>query len=635
MPKKQSVNKRIKLAFYGIIGCLVLISARLFYWQVIKAQTLQSEAARQTIFHNTIEGDRGKIYTADNSLLVGNQTVYDLYVNTREINIDQLDLINRLVDIFDNYYQQLDAQAIPVHPATDAQNSGQQPVSEQQAGEQQSNEGQTDGDTQETSDAQKTNDTQQINVPRNSTLNKKFDPDQFRESLTAVFSNTESRVWFRLQRRLSPQLKTEIEAANIQGLHLIEKQLRYYPEGSMAAHVSGFLGEDESGQNIGYFGIEGALNKELQGRSKSITYRRDAVGRQMADQKLDFSNLDGRDVTLSIRRDIQFIANSTLIKGIKNSGSLSGEIVVMDPKTGAILALAAWPNYDPAHYYQYSTESYRNPALTNLFEPGSIFKIFTLAAGLDSNTISPNTICTRCDGPRVIGEHTIKTWNDEYNPGINMTDALKKSDNTALVFAVEQIGHDNFVEYLQKFGIGEALNIDLQEDRSSPLKTKFRRVELANASFGQGFYTNVLQIVRAAGAIANQGKMMKPYIVEQVTDGQTQKTIEHEPEVLREVLSPETASTLTTMMVKAAPERNNLINQNYTVAGKTGTAQIASQEGGYREQGTIASYIGFAPAENPKFVMMVKLNEPSISPWAEATAVPIWYEAADKIILAL
>lgn len=589
MPKKSSATGRIKLTFLGIMVCLGLISARLFYWQVIKSQALTTQAVRQTTAQDVIKGQRGRIFTVDGHLLVGNQTVYDLYVNKREIKLDQLELINKLVDIFEDYYQ--------TSPESDIEINSDEP-------------------------------TPQPTFHNN----PNFNPEDLRQSLTETFSR--SATWLRLERSLPTTLKDKIEQERFAGIHLIEEAVRYYPEGSMAAHITGFLGKDEDENSLGYFGIEGALDKELKEHQKFIKYKKDAKGTHLADQKLDFSNLDGRDIILTIRRDIQFIANNALVNGIKTTGSKNGSIVIMEPSTGAILALAAWPNYDPAFYFNYATESYRNPTLADLFEPGSIFKIFTLAIGLDTDAITPQTVCTRCAGPRIFGSYTIKTWNEQYHPDINMTEALKKSDNTALVFAVEQIGHDPFVEYLQKFGIGEEIKIDLQEDRPSPFKTSYRPVELANASFGQGFYTNVMQMVRAAGAIANQGVMMKPYIVEQVSDSQTQDTITYDPEVMRRVIEKETAQEITKMMIHSAPDRGSLINQHYLVAGKTGTAQIA-EAGGYRERGTIASYIGFAPANDPKFVMMVKLNEPQNSPWAEATAVPIWYEVADKIILML
>lgn len=584
MSQVSAVNHRIKTAFLIILGTLFLISLRLFYWQVVKSQALRSVASRQLSTQNIIKGQRGKIYSADNRLLVGNKTVYDLYVNKNELKIEQHDLVEQLVDLFETFH------------------------------------------LQQIKDVK--NETKEVDQSL-----EEFNSDEFQQKLNNALDRTSS--WILLHSSLCEEQKTMVESTRITGLHLIEQSVRHYPEGSMAAHVTGFVGKDEGGLSVGFYGIEGALNKELQGQEKVIHYKRDAQGQQLADQKLDFSNLSGRDVTLTIRRDIQYIANEELIRGVKQTQSKKGEIVIMDPKTGAILAMATWPHYDPQEYHQTPTELLKNPILTDLYEPGSIFKIFTMATGIDTQAISPETICDNCSGPRVFGEFTIRTWNNEYNPNISMTDALKKSDNVALVYAVEKIGEKNFINYLKKFGIGDALEVDLQEDRSTPLRDRLRLVELANASFGQGFLTNSLQLVRAAGAIANQGIMMRPYIVQEVSDSQTQDKIVYEPQVLKKVLEKESASTVTKMMINSAPTRDSLIGQHFLVAGKTGTAQIASPEGGYRETGTIASFLGFAPADDPKFVMIVKLTEPAISPWAEVTAVPIWYDVADKIILVL
>jgi cell division protein FtsI/penicillin-binding protein 2 len=584
MSQVSAVNHRIKTAFLIILGTLFLISLRLFYWQVIRSQTLKSAASKQLSAQNTIKGQRGKIFTADNKLLVGNTTVYDLYVNKNELKIEQDNLIEQLINLFETFHLQ---------QIQDEKNGNEE-------------------------------------VSQNF---KEFSSDEFRQKLKNALDRTSS--WILLSSSLCEELKTLVESNRITGLHFIEQSVRHYPEGSMAAHITGFVGSDEDGLNVGFYGIEGALNKELKGQEKIIRYKQDAQGQQLADQKLDFSSLDGRDVTLTIRRDIQFIATEELKKGVAQTQSKKGEIVIMDPKTGAILAMATWPHYDPQEYHLTPTEVLKNPILTDLYEPGSIFKIFTIATGIDTQAITPETICDNCSGPRVFGDFAIRTWNNEYNPNISMTDALKKSDNVALVYAVEKIGGENFINYLKKFGIGDALEIDLQEDRSTPLRDKLRPVELANASFGQGFLTNSLQLVRAAGAIANQGIMMRPYIVQEVSDSQTQGKIIHEPQILKKVLEKESANTVTKMMINSAPTRGNWVDQHFLIAGKTGTAQIASSEGGYRETGTIASFLGFAPADDPKFVMIVKLTEPLLSPWAEVTAVPIWYDVADKIMLVL
>ncbi len=586
MPHSDLIHRRLKSVFLLIVFGFLIIGGRLFYWQVIKASSLKTQALNQTINQDVIRGQRGKIYTADGSLLVGNQTAYQLFINKKELELDQLELVNRLTELLKtDYLQQLEEQ-----------------------------------NSKNVSEKNKTELTEQYSQDLKQILIQRLESDS---------------SWIMLQDNISSDLKNQIQSEQIVGLHFIETDVRVYPEGSIAAHLTGFLGKDEQGNNLGYFGIEGALNRELEASEKRIQVRRDGEGRQLADQKIDFTNLDGRDITLSIRRDLQFIAEEALAAGVKRYQSLSGEIVIMDPETGEILALATYPHYDPADYRNYSTKEYKNPVLANLYEPGSTFKTITVAAGLDSGAVTPDTTCSDCTGPKIIDDYTIKTWNDEYNPGITVKEALRKSDNIAMIGVTEKIGSKQFLDYLHKFGLGEALNVDLQEDFSTPMPDNLGPVELATASFGQGISVNSLQLIRAVSAIANQGLLMKPILVKEVYDPQTQETIHYKPQISRRVIETETAARTTELMVHSAPERSNWISQNYTVAGKTGTAQIASRGGGYRDEGTIASYIGFAPAENPKFVMLVKLQEPQLSPWGATTAVPIWYDVADKIILRL
>jgi cell division protein FtsI/penicillin-binding protein 2 len=217
-----------------------------------------------------------------------------------------------------------------------------------------------------------------------------------------------------------------------------------------------------------------------------------------------------------------------------------------------------------------------------------------------------------------------------------MRDALAKSDNVAMIYAAETMGAETFTSYLKKFGIGERIHIDLQDDTTTPFPSKWGEVELATASFGQGISTNSLQMVRAVGAIANQGILVRPKIIYSVTDHQTGQEIVTPPKEERQVVSAETARTVTEMMVNAARsgEAQWVFSDTHTIAGKTGTSQIPIP-GGYKEDATIASFIGFAPIDNPQFVMLVKLVEPQSSPWAAETAAPLWYQIASRLFLLL
>ncbi|MDQ5950851.1 MAG: hypothetical protein QG639_128, partial [Patescibacteria group bacterium] len=436
---------------------------------------------------------------------------------------------------------------------------------------------------------------------------------------------------------ISEEIKQEILSLNIHGLGFDAYEVRDYPEASMAAQLTGFVGKNENGEDTGYFGIEGGLDQELKGRSLKTTVLTDALGQQLtAEQRIKTNNLNGRDVTLTIRRDLQYLVETKLKQGMEKYGAESGEIIVMDPSTGKILAMASAPTYAQDSFFKHDASLYQNPSLSSVYEPGSTFKLLTVAAGLEEKVISPDTVCDTCSGPRTYGQYTIRTWNDVYHPGTTMTEGLANSDNTAMIFIAEKLGAERLKHYLQQFGLGESLHIDLQGDLDTPFPKQWGPVELATISFGQGISLTSLQLMRAVSTIANDGVMMRPQIVQGVSDPASGTLIEAEPFKEREVISKETADTLSTMMIESAEhgEAQWTASPDHRIAGKTGTSQVAI-EGGYLEDATIASFIGFAPPENPKFVMLVKLVKPTSSVWAAETAAPLWYSVADDLFLVL
>ena len=309
----------------------------------------------------------------------------------------------------------------------------------------------------------------------------------------------------------------------------------------------------------------------------------------------------------------------------------------MEPQSGKILGMASYPNYEPQKFFEYESGTYKNPSLANAYEPGSTFKVLTVAAGIDAGVIEPDTKCPNCDGPREIGKYTIRTWNNEYHPDINMSEALAKSDNIAMIFVAEKLGNEKLIDYLKKFGIGQITGVELQEDSSPNFPEKWGNVELATRSFGQGISVTGLQLVRAIASIANGGELVTPQIIEKVIDKKTGQEITVQPTLKNQIISKQSAQQVTQMMIYAAKygEAQWTATRNYTVAGKTGTSQVPDESGGYKKEATIASFIGFTPAQNPKYIMLVKLNEPQSSPWAAETAAPLWYQIADQLELLL
>lgn len=571
---------RLKV-FITLVGCVSLIvGIRLFYWQIIKGPALRAEAFQQYQRTVKVSGQRGSLYTADGHLLVGTTQVYRLYAEPPKYSASLEEMVEKIRPfILENDWEYQ-------HAASDTDKLTRQAV----VGDELRN---------------------RLNKPENK--------------------------WVQLPWTLTEAQRDKLAEVGLKGIGTTAVDKRLYPEASMAAHLTGFVGKNQDGEDVGYFGLEGALDKELRGRSQSATVQTDGLGMALAGYaQLGLVSPQGRDVTLTIRRDVQNMLEQMLEEGVKKYGAKTGEVVVMEPSTGRILGLATYPSYDQASFSQFPTEVYKNPAAAATFEPGSIFKPLTVAAGIDAGLINPDTICTRCEGPRLIDGYTIKTWNNVYSPDVSMRDALAKSDNVAMIFVAEKLGIERFKQYIEAFGINQRSNIELQEDTAAPFPTKWGPVELATRSFGQGISTTTLQMIRALGAIANQGKMMRPLIIEKVTDPISQKEIVTQPVVEGQPISPATAQQVVQMMVHAASkgEAQWTASRTHTVAGKTGTSQIAVN-GAYDPEKTIASFVGFAPAASPKFIMLVKLTEPSKSPWAAETAAPLWYAMAQKLYLLL
>ena len=304
----------------------------------------------------------------------------------------------------------------------------------------------------------------------------------------------------------------------------------------------------------------------------------------------------------------------------------------MDPATGQILALTSLPSYLPEDYKKYPPENYRIPAIADTYEPGSTFKTVVMASALDAGVIKPDDVCADpCQGPVQIGKYQIKTWDNHYFPGQTMTEILERSDNVGMVYVGSLIGKSAFAKYLHDFGIGQPTHIDLEAETVPKLKSSWGDIDLATASFGQGLAVTSIEMVSAVGAIANGGTLMEPHIVTAVRS--SDQTIPIPPKRVRQVIKPQTAREMTAMMVKSAQhgEANWTIPEGYQIAGKTGTAQVPIA-GHYDTENTIASFIGFAPADKPRFVMLVKLKAPQSSPWASETAAPLWFKIMTDIL---
>lgn len=437
--------------------------------------------------------------------------------------------------------------------------------------------------------------------------------------------------WVPLAKKVSLENKKQIEKLNISGIGFEQGSSRFYPEGSSAAHLLGFVGSDS---DKGYFGIEGFYEGELKGISGSIRHEKDAMGLPiLIGNFLSSDASNGKDLILNVDRSIQFIVENVLKSGLEKYHAKTASAVVMDPKTGNILALASFPNYDPATYFNFPKELYKNIIVADQYEPGSVFKVLVMAAALNEDLVKPDTKCDICAGPISLGGFDIRTWDNKYFPDSSMTDVIIHSDNTGMVFVSKKLGLNKFYSYLTNFGFGTGTKIDLEDESSPDIRAKddWKEIDLATASFGQGIAVTPIQMVTAVSAIANGGLLMEPHVVGAVED--INGSFEIKPKVVRRVIKASAAEMVKEMMVAAVEqgEAKFFRLKGFKIAGKTGTAQIPVA-GHYDPNKTIASFVGFAPADDPKFVILVRYDEPTSSIFGAETAAPTFFDIAKQIL---
>lgn len=465
-----------------------------------------------------------------------------------------------------------------------------------------------------------------------SILSRALDVD--RASISAKLSL--DKFWVPLKSGIDTMEKEEISKLNLPGVGFEKQFLRFYPEASMAAHLLGFVGKDEVGEDKGYFGIEGYYDRLLRGKDEIAIQIHDALGRPILSRANENSKeTKGSNLILNINRSIQYIAEEKLKKGIERYGASGGLVAIMDPKTGNILGLSSFPSFSPSNFQDYEQNLYKNPSISNLYEPGSTFKPLVMSAALDSKLVTPQTKCSICSGPVSVSGFDIRTWNGKYYNDNNMVGVIQHSDNVGMVFVAQKLGIDRMINYLSAFGIGETTGIDLQGEVSQSLAPKklWYPVDLATKGFGQGISITPIELLSAVSAIANDGVRMEPHVVAAVEDpnGKISKIL---PKILGKPISKQTAKVMTEILVNAVNkgEASWTRIKGYRFAGKTGTASIPVK-GHYDPSQTIASFIGFAPSDNPKFAMLVILDRPTSSIYGADTAAPIFFDIAQSILL--
>jgi len=414
-----------------------------------------------------------------------------------------------------------------------------------------------------------------------------------------------------LVRKADSEMVKAINELGIKGVYVDFQPDRFYPFGDLGASVLGFVGQsNESGGISGKYGIESFYEDKLSGQSSKENTK-------------DGELIVGENVILTIEPNIQKEAQRIISSLVDEYNASGGSVIVQEPSTGRILAMENYPSFDPNNYGRFNFGRFLNPLVQGIYEPGSVFKVITMAAGIDSGKISPETTYTDY-GSLVISGRTIRNWDLKAHGVATMTNVLEGSINTGAVFAEQQTGNSIFKSYLENFGFNERSGIDLPgevEGDLERLQSNAPEIAFATASFGQGVAVTPIEMINAFSTIANGGLMMRPYVNSELG-----------PKEIRSVISSDTAKKVTQMMVSAVDKAQVGRVNGYSIAGKTGTAQIPDfNNGGYTDK-VINTYIGFGPTADPKFVILIKLNEPAGAPLAGLTVVPAFRELAQFIL---
>lgn len=416
-------------------------------------------------------------------------------------------------------------------------------------------------------------------------------PDELLKKLSK--KNDEYEV---LSRRPNLEIQDKVKTYGAKGVYVRNMSLRFYPFENMAAQALGFVGPDGNSANVaGHYGLEEFYGSELR----------------------------NKDIYVTIDQNIQLEVERILEKVIKEYAAKSGSVIVEDPKTGKILAMAGAPSFDPNKYSESPLKNFLNANVQEIYEPGSVFKVLTMAAGIDAGKITPETEFYD-PGFVVISGKKIQNWDKKTHGTITMTQVIEQSVNTGAIFAGQKTGNQVLREYLQKFGFEEKTGIDLPGEVRGSLKTLYDRapaVNFATASYGQGVSTTPLELIGAVAAIANGGTLIQPHLN---ADAETTK--------IRRVIKESTAKAVAGMMVSAVDKAEVAKIPGYSLAGKTGTAFIPDfKNGGYTDK-VINTYVGFGPTSDPKFIILIKLVEPAGAPVAGLTVVPAFRNLAQFIL---
>jgi len=451
-----------------------------------------------------------------------------------------------------------------------------------------------------------------------------------KQELIKKLSTGKSFVW--LERRLMPEVAVRVKNMRLKGIGFVKENKRFYPNVEIAAHVLGFTGQDPNGLE----GVELKYDSTILGNTGYLVTERDNLGRDIAVKSTVIKNSNpGKNVVLTLDKNIQYIAEKELAKAVTDSGAKNGMAVVMETDTGRILAMANFPTFNPNAYSHYSHAQLRNRIVADSFEPGSTFKVFLIAAALEEKVVRPTDAFNCENGKYRIADCTI---HDTHSYGrLSVSEVLKYSSNIGAAKIGFKLGDERLFRYLKNFGFGDRTGIDLPGESPGNLRDKRRwyGVDLANISFGQGVSASAIQLASAISAVANGGNLMKPYVVERILDDTGQEVQKFEPQLVRRVISPETSRQMAGIMETVTANGGTGTNaavEGFRVAGKTGTAQkVDSVTHRYGAKRT-ASFVGFIPADKPKLTILVVVDEPKTSQYGGVVAAPAFRGIAQNAL---
>jgi cell division protein FtsI (penicillin-binding protein 3) len=452
-----------------------------------------------------------------------------------------------------------------------------------------------------------------------------------RKELRQKLKSRKSFEW--IQRKIPPKEVEEIKALRLPGIHFLKENKRFYPNSELAAHVLGFVGLDSKGLE----GIELHYDALLKGKNNVWTMERDAMGRGIIIGDGPFEEEDHyRNIFLTIDKHIQHVAETELNRSVQKWGAKGGMVIAMDPITGKILAIASHPSFNPNQFIQYRPKSWRNRAISDVFEPGSLFKAFLAAAALEEKLVRPSDSFFCENGSYTVYDRTI---HDTSKHGwLTFQQIIKFSSNIGASKVGEKMGRERFYRYISGFGFGEKTGIGLPGEAKGIVRHPryWPPVALDTISFGQGISVTGIQLATALSAIANGGFLMKPYVVEKITDEKGEVVQSFQPEVVRRVISEETAKMVTALL-KMATEKGGTgegaVPIGYEVAGKTGTAQKADTLlGGYSEDRYFSGFMGFTPVEESKITLLVLIDEPRGAIYGGIVAAPAFRAIVENVL---